>query len=62
MAHLPTLEAGTGVTAVLGRSAATMRYFDADLVSHEETFVILGNTLFSGLAVIKFLNGLWVKV
>lgn len=56
MAHLPTLEAGTGVTAVLGRSAATMRYFDADLVSHEVALVVLGDAFLRRFAVIEFLK------
>lgn len=62
MTDLATLEACAWVATVLRGSSTASRKFYTDLVSHEETFVILGNTLFSGLAVIKFLNGLWVKV
>lgn len=56
MAHLTAFEAGTRVTAVLRGSAATMRYFNADLVSHKVTLVVLGHALFGGFAAIEFLS------
>lgn len=56
MSHLPALEAGTRVTAILGRPAATMRYFNADLVSHEVALVVLGYTFLRRFAVIEFLE------
>ncbi len=56
MAHLSALEAGTRITAILGRSAATMRYFNADLVSHEVALVVLGDAFLSRFAAIEFLE------
>jgi hypothetical protein len=54
MTHLATLEACSWVTLVFLRSTTT-RYFYPDLVAHKVTFIVLGNTLFGSLAVLKFL-------
>jgi len=51
---LPALEAGTRFTIVLGGPPTAMRELDSNLVSHEETFVILGNALLSSLPALKF--------
>ena len=56
MTHLTTFEAGTRVATVLRGSTATMRYFNADLVSHKVTLVVLGHALFGGFAAIEFLG------
>ena len=55
MAHLTTFEAGTRIATVLGGSAATMRNFHADLISHKVALVVFGYAFFRSFATIEFL-------
>ena len=51
---LPALEAGARFTIVLGGPPTTVREFNSNLVSHEESFVVLGNALLGSLPALKF--------
>lgn len=54
MTLLPTFEAGTRFTIVLSGPPTAVRQLNPNLVSHEESFVVLGDTLLSSLPALKF--------
>ena len=57
MSDLATLETGARIVAILGRSAATMRKFNANFVTHKIAFVVFSEALFSSFSGIEFLGG-----
>jgi hypothetical protein len=56
MPMLPTPEAGSRFSSVLGSSPPTMREFHTDFVAHKIAFMVLSDAFLSSSPTIKFLK------
>ena len=55
MTHLPAFKASAGIASIFCSPTSTARKLHDDLVTHEKTFMILGDTFFRSFTSIEFL-------